>query len=272
MKQLILLLIILLPIFLHAQIEQINQSDLYVKLGITRALKKNNIDDSEIIWHFDSLGRTTSILWYNAKQNEPYRREKFYFIENLLTKKHAIYSQNSSLKQYDTTYLNYSYDINNNLVKKVQTSSSDKDTSISFLTYNNGFLIHSSTSEITTDYLQDSMYFEYSENGNLQSKTLKRFDEDFVWLLVKTKFSQNKPKSQIKYCGYTGFDYPSSINTFIYNNGKLIGKRNLVIEIFHGYPSTNYFEEFEYNEWGLVSKITYYRNEEIEKIETYIYN
>lgn len=270
-KQQLLALLFLVPFFSFAQFTYIDQSELYVSIGISCVLQKSDETNSysaERLWSIDSFGRVTSMEILSSNENTDFTGDKFTYQNDLLKKKLEIYDFDPSTEKNDTIFIDYYYDTENNLTKEVSTYSTDCDTSIRYYSYKDGQVICSTRLEITSKYLQDSVYYDYDTNKILKTKTIKHFDENFIWLLVKMNYSQNRLKSQVEY--YYGMDYPSSIKVFYYNK-KLIEIQTLNIELYLGQQNITYKEEIEYNDFGLVSKITSYRNDELEKIETYIY-
>lgn len=272
---------VLTPFISQSQIDYINQQELYVKNNIEtvqRYSHYNGIDKKEEIWKIDSMGRIIFQEYMPDKWIKFPDKTIWTYNGILLSSKTTIAIWTNKEKQ-DTAKTIYYYNDSLLLIKTENTNTRNNYTIITFYSYDNERLIGNSIyfGDHKDSYSVYSYDTVHSHNRGKETNIVySKYDEEFIPTYKTEKEFDNLGhllKESMFVLSKNDIDYAdtSHIDTYIYDNEKLIKIKEEYFSESVEEPNEKYEIIYEYNDQGFVSKILEVDDEGDIFYITYIY-
>ncbi len=265
MKKLIHIAFILVPIFSFAQIDYINQQELYVKYNVDTVISishYNNKDKHELFWVLDSLGRIIYQEYFPSEKNSIPDKTYWYYNDNLVSEVLQYASWSTKNEKIDTAKTIYFYNNSNILQQTQYTNTRNSDTITTLYKYKNKLLnsnhiyvdnyykeyslfTYDSVSLINTIKESETFYFKYDNNFVRSYKTEREFN--YTGDLIKESLVALSPID-------TSYTTTSYVWNFKYKDKKLVKIKEVYFSNNKNKSNEKYVTRYKYNAKGLVSK------------------
>lgn len=271
------LIFILVPFIGMAQFDYINQNSLYVANKISN-IKSVYLDEDtreyQEIWKIDSVGRIIYYQLHTLWGKTCSGSTEWKYNGNLLSASTEVGNWSVKNHKLDTAITFYFYNNNELLVMTKSKHPTYEDTLTIEYKYNNGILIRKSN--IYGGYIINyiSYSYHYSASNKIKTETVTQYHKNNFDFYITNKTETYYDtigliQTEIDYEYINDCSFPAVIRTFIYDNGRLHRIKEVYFVNDSSKPHEYYEEEFEYNEKGLVSKVTTINNGSFES--SYIY-
>jgi len=263
---------------LLAQIDHVDQSELYKKYAITEVnafYHDSNLVENDELWKIDFEGRMIYKENPTIDEDSLVSNKIWTYLSNKLVTLHEIYTRKTKSNKLDTALTTYFYNSENKLIREQKTYTYNQDTLIKDYEYIDGRRVKGKlyNPQQSWWHVTDSViYYPYYPTAVIRFKSLSSYYNGYLEF-KKEMYHDTLGilQVQLEYWLEEDSMVNRNVKTYIYENMRL----SRIKEVKLGWQShvnvSNTEDIFDYNDMGLVSKRTRLVDGEVIDFYTYDY-
>lgn len=275
MKKVLSILAIFWSFNCMAQFDYVNQSELYIKYGITEVnafFHDSTLIENDEMWKVDIKGNIIYNELLPVDDDSSYSATIWTYENDLLMNRKTIGVWNTKTNKIDTSLTVFFYDSLNNLIREKHTHTIDQDTLTRDYEYSKGLKVKRTFYNKKQQWWSMTDSITYYDSRTKKSESTTKYYDGYQEYKKELYFDTlGMIQAEIEFGYDNNCAIPNRIKNFTYGDGRLI--RIKEVGLGTGFVITVHHSEilYEYNKKGLITKRSRLNNGIVISYSTFEY-